>query len=86
MRADMEQAPGRFIREQNPFTQEMRLPPHWQTDERSVTFPSVADVWATLLQDPKTAVSKVIRIRYTVEGQPAQNTYSRYLADASEEE
>jgi hypothetical protein len=84
--ADMEQELGRFIRDQNPFTQEMRLPPHWQTDERIVTFPSVADFWATLMQDPSSAVSKVIRIQYTVEGQPAQKTYSLYLAYASEEE
>ena len=60
--ADLEQELGRFIREQNPFTREMRLPPHWQTDERIVTFPSAADVWATLLQDPSSAVSKVVRI------------------------
>jgi hypothetical protein len=85
MTADMEQALGQFIGEQNPFA-EMRLPPSWQTDETIVTFPSVTDFWAKLLQDPKTAVSKVIRIRYTVEGQPAQNTYSLYLAYASDEE
>jgi hypothetical protein len=34
----------------------------------------------------KTAVSKVIRIKYTVEGQPEQKTYSLYLAYASGEE
>jgi hypothetical protein len=53
MTADMEQALGKFIGEQNPFT-EMRLPPDWQTDETIVTFPSVTDVWATLMQDPHT--------------------------------
>ena len=85
MTADMEQALGKFIGEQNPFA-EMRLPPGWQTDETIVTFPSVTDFWAKLMQDPKTAVSKVVRIRYTVEGQPAQHTYSLYLAYASDEE
>jgi hypothetical protein len=34
MTADMEKDLGTFIREQNPFTQEMWLPSHWQTDER----------------------------------------------------
>jgi hypothetical protein len=82
--ADVEQDLGTFIRAQNPFP-EMRLPPDWQTDETIVTFPSVTDFWARLLQDPHTAVSKVIRIRYTVEGQPEQKTYSLYLAYASEE-
>ena len=86
MMADMEKDLGKFIGEQNPLTQEMRLPPHWQTDERVVSFPSVADFWATLMQDPSSAVSKVIRIRYTVEGQPEQKTYSLYLAYASGEE
>jgi hypothetical protein len=38
------------------------------------------------MQDPNTAVSKVIRIKYTVEGQSAQKTYSLYLAYASGEE
>jgi hypothetical protein len=85
MMADVEKDLGTFIREQNPFTQEMRLPPHWQTDETVVTFPSVADFWATLMQDPNSAVSKVIRITYTVEGQPEQKTYSLYLAYASGE-
>jgi hypothetical protein len=85
MTADMEQALGKFIGEQNPFA-EMQLPPGWQTDETSVTFPSVTDFWAKLLQDPKAAVSKVIRIQYTVEGQPEQKTYSLYLAYASDEE
>jgi hypothetical protein len=85
MTADMEKDLGKFIGEQNPFT-EMRLPPDWQTNETIVTFPSVTDFWATLMQDPNTAVSKVIRIKYTVEGQPAQNTYSLYLAYASGEE
>jgi hypothetical protein len=84
--AGMEQDLGTLIREQNPFTQDMRLPPHWQTDETIVTVPSVADFWATLMQAPNAAVSQVIRIRYTVEGQPAQNTYSLYLAYASGEE
>ena len=46
MTADMEQALGKFIGEQNPFT-EMRLPPDWQTDETIVTFPSVTDFWRT---------------------------------------
>ena len=45
MTADMEQALGKFIGEQNPFM-EMRLPPDWQTDETIVTFPSVTDFWA----------------------------------------
>jgi hypothetical protein len=72
--ADMEQDLGKFIGEQNPFPQEMRLPPHWQTDETVVSFPSVADFWAKLMQDPNSAVSKVIRIKYTVEGQPAWRT------------
>jgi hypothetical protein len=85
MMADVEKDLGTFIREQNPFTQEMRLPPHWQTDETVVTFPSVADFWAKLMQDPNSAVSKVIRITYTVEGQPEQKTYSLYLAYASGE-
>jgi hypothetical protein len=84
MTADMEQALGKFIGEQNPFM-EMKLPPDWQTDETIVTFPSVTDFWATLMQDPNTAVSKVIRITYTVEGQPEQKTYSLYLAYASDE-
>src|SRR5688500_14001120 len=52
MMADMEKALGTFIGEQNPFTQEMRLPPDWQTNETIVTFPSVADFWAKLMQDP----------------------------------
>ncbi len=84
--ADMAKDLGTFIREQNPFTQEMRLPPNWQTDERIVTFPTVADFWAKLMQDPTSAVSKVIRITYAVEGQPEQKTYSLYVAYASEEE
>lgn len=63
--ADREKDLGTFIGEQNPFTQEMRLPPDWQTDETIVTFPSVADFWAKLMQDPSSAVSKVIRITYT---------------------
>jgi hypothetical protein len=84
--ADMEKELGKFIGEQNPFPHEMRLPPHWQTDERVVTFPSVADFWAKLMQDPSSAVSKVIRITYTVEGQPEHKTYSLYLAYGSEEE
>jgi DNA-binding GntR family transcriptional regulator len=83
--ADMEQDLGTFIREQNPFP-EMRLPPDWQTNETIVTFPSVTDFWAKLMQDPHTAVSKVIRITYTAEGQPAQKTYSLYLAYAADEE
>jgi hypothetical protein len=86
MMADREKDLGTFIGEQNPFTQEMRLPPDWQTDETIVTFPSVADFWAKLMQDPNSAVSKVIRIRYTVEGQPEQKTYSLYIAYASGEE
>jgi hypothetical protein len=86
MMADMEKDLGKFIGEQNPFAQEMRLPPHWQTDEAVVSFPSVADFWAKLMQDLTSAVSKVIRIKYTVEGQPEQKTYSLYLAYASEEE
>jgi hypothetical protein len=45
----------------------------------------VTDFWATLMQDPNTAVSKVIRITYTVEGQPEQKTYSLYLAYAADE-
>ena len=85
MTADMEQALGQFIGEQNPFA-EMRLPPGWQTDEASVTFPSVTDFWAKLMQDPNTAVSKVVRITYTVAGQPEPKTYSLYLAYASEAE
>jgi hypothetical protein len=85
MTADMEQALGKFIGEQNPFT-EMKLPPDWQTDERIVTFPSVTDFWAKLMQDPNTAVSKVIRIQYTVEGQPEQKAYSLYLTYASDAE
>ncbi len=84
--ADMEQDLGTCIREQNPFTQAMRLPPAWHTDETIVTVPSVADVWATLMQDPNAAVSKVLRIRYTAEGQPEPNTYRVYLAYASGEE
>jgi hypothetical protein len=83
--ADMEKDLGTFIREQNPFP-EMRLPPDWQTNETIVTFPSVTDFWAKLMQDPTTAVSKVIRIKYTVEGQPVQKTYSLYLAYATDEE
>jgi hypothetical protein len=86
MAADMEKDLGKFIGEQNPFAQELRLPPDWQTDETIVTFPNVTDFWATLMQDPNTAVSKVIRIKYTVEGQPEQKTYSPYLAYASGEE
>jgi hypothetical protein len=86
MMADMEQDLGKFIGEQNPFPQAMRLPPHWQTDETVVSFPTVADFWAKLMQDPKSAVSKVIRIKYPVEGPPAQKTYSLYIAYASEEE
>jgi hypothetical protein len=85
MTADMEKDLGKFIGEQNPFT-EMRLPPDWQTNETIVSFPSVTDFWAKLMQDPNTAVSKVIRIKYTVEGQPEQKTYSLYLAYASGEE
>jgi hypothetical protein len=85
MTADMEMDLGKFIGEQNPFT-EMRLLLDWQTNETTVTFPSLTDFWAKLMQDPNTAVSKVIRIKYTVEGQPAQNTYSLYLAYASGEE
>ena len=85
MTPDMEQDLGKFLGEQNPFA-EMRLPPDWQTDETVVTFPSVTDFWTKLMQDPHTAVSKVIRIKYTVEGQPAQNTHSLYLAYASDEE
>jgi hypothetical protein len=73
-----------LIGAQNPFT-EMRLPPDWQTDETIITFPSVTDFWATLMQDPNTAVSKVIRIRDAGEGQPAPKTYSLYLAYASDE-
>ena len=83
--ADMEKDLGTFIREQNPFPA-MRLPPDWHTDETIVTFPSVADFWAKLMQDPSSAVSKVIQITYTVEGQPEQKTYSLYIAYASEEE
>jgi hypothetical protein len=83
--ADMEKDLGTFIREQNPFTQEMRLPPNWQTDETVVTVPSVADFWAKLMQDPSGAVNKVIRITYTVEGQPEQKTYSLYIAYGSGE-
>jgi hypothetical protein len=79
--ADREKDLGTFIGEQ-----EMRLPPDWQTDETIVTFPSVADFWAKLMQDPSSAVSKVIRIKYTAEGQPEQKTYSLYIAYASEEE
>jgi hypothetical protein len=85
MTVDMERDLGKFIGEQNPFAA-MRLPPDWQTDEAIVTFPSVTDFWAKLMQDPKTAVSKVIRIKYAVEGQPAQKTHSLYLAYASDEE
>jgi hypothetical protein len=84
--ADLEKDLGTFIGEQNPFTQEMRLPPHWQTDETIVSFPSVADFWAKLMQAPNAAVSKVIRIKYTIEGKPEPKTYSLYLAYASEEE
>ncbi len=62
MTADREKDLGKFIGEQNPFTQEMSLPADWQTNETSVTFPSVADFWAKLMQDPNTAVSKVIRV------------------------
>jgi hypothetical protein len=86
MTSDLQKALGQFISEQNPFTQEMRLPPHWQTDETIVTFPSVADFWAKLMQAPNVSVSKVIRIKYTIEGKPEQQTYSLYLAYASEEE
>ena len=86
MMADIEQELGKFIGEQNPFTQEMRLPPYWQSNETVVSFPSVAEFWAKLMQDPNAAVSKVIRITYTVEGQPEPNTYSLYLAYASGEE
>jgi hypothetical protein len=85
MTADMEQALGKFIGEQNPFA-EMRLRPDWQTDETIVTFPSVTDFWAKLMQDPNTAVSKVVRITYTVAGQPEPNTYSLYLAYAADAE
>jgi hypothetical protein len=46
----------------------------------------VTDFWAKLMQDPNTAVSKVIRITYTVEGQPEQNTHSLYIVYASGEE
>jgi hypothetical protein len=46
----------------------------------------VTDFWAKLMQDPNTAVSKVVRIRYTVEGQPEPNTYSLYLAYAADAE
>jgi hypothetical protein len=67
MTADLAKDLGTFIGEQNPFN-EMRLPPDWRTHETIVTFPSVADFWAKLMQDPHTAVSKVIRIKYTVEG------------------
>ena len=84
MTADLERALGKFIGEQNPFT-EMRRPPDWQTNEAIVTCPSVTDFWAKLLQDPTTAVSQVIRIKYTVEGQPEPKTYSLYLAYASGE-
>ena len=83
--AEMDKDLGTFIREQNPFAA-MRLPPDWQTNETIVTFPSVTDFWAKLMQDPNTAVSKVIRIKYTIEGKPEQQTYSLYLAYASEEE
>jgi hypothetical protein len=86
MTADTEKDLGKFIGEQNPFTPAMRLAPDWQTNETIVTFPSVTDFWATLMQDPNTAVSKVIRIKYTVEGQPEPKTYSLYLAYASGEE
>jgi hypothetical protein len=82
--ADMAQDLGTCIREQNPFP-EMRLPPDWHADEAIVTFPSVTDFWARLMQDPTTAVSKVIRITYTGEGQPAQKTSSLYIAYASDE-
>jgi hypothetical protein len=85
MTADMEQALGKFIGEQNPFA-EMKLPPDWQTEETIVTFPSVTDFWAKLMQDPNTAVSKVVRIRYTVEGPPEQHTYSLYVAYAADAE
>jgi hypothetical protein len=85
MTADMETDLGKFIGEQNPFT-EMRRPPDWHTNETIVTCPSVTDFWATRMQDPNTAVSKVIRITYTVAGQPEQNTYRLYLAYASGEE
>ena len=84
--ADMEKDLGTVILEQNPFTPAMRLPPDWHTDEAIVTFPSVTDFWARLMQDPNTAVSKVIRIKFTVEGQPEQKTHSLYLAYASGEE
>jgi hypothetical protein len=84
--ADMETDLGTFIREQNPFTQEMRHPPHRQTDETVVTMPSVTDFWATLMQDPISTVSEVIRIKDTVEGQPEHKTHSPYLAYAAEEE
>ena len=79
MTADREQALGTCMGEPNPFT-EMRLPPDWHTDETSVTVPSVTDFWATLMQDPNTAVSQVIRIKDTIEGQPAQKTSSLSLA------
>jgi hypothetical protein len=86
MTADLAKDLGTFMGEQNPFTQAMRLPSDWRTHETIVTFPSVADFWAKLMQDPHTAVSKVIRIKDTVEGQPEQKTYSLYLAYASDEE
>ena len=86
MTADMEKALGKFIGEQNPFAQGMRLPPDWPTTETVVTFPSVTDFWTTLMQAPETAVSQGVRIKDTVEGQPEQNTYSLYLAYASGEE
>ena len=81
--ADMDQELGRFIREQNPFSQAMRLPPHWQTDGAVVTESNVADLWAKLLQDPTYAVSKVLQIKYTIEGQAEQKTYSLYIAYGS---
>jgi hypothetical protein len=81
--ADMEKELGTFIREQNPFTPAMRLPPHWQTDEAVVTLSNVADLWAKLLQDPQYAVSKVLQIKYTFEGQAEEKTYSVYIAYGS---
>ncbi len=83
--ADMDKDLGTLIREQNPFP-EMRLPPAWQANETIVTFPSVTDVWARLMPDLPTAVSQVIRITYTVEGQPAQKTSRLSLAYAADEE
>ena len=84
MTADREQALGTCMGEPNPFAA-MRLPPDWPTQETSVTVPSVTDFWATLMQDPNTAVSQVIRIKDTVEGQPGQQTSSLSLAYAADE-